>query len=278
MTAHQFDKRITAARTDLADISLKNNIKADHYVKGSFGRIKTSIAPLLRAPDINAPRDSELFYGEAVMVFEQGDEWCWIQNQTDYYVGYIQRHHLIMQETKPTHRIHVLRTYIYTEPDIKSRPLQLLSLNSIIVGERTNKKFIHINNGGWVFADHTSTLDEHAADYVTVAEGFLGTPYLWAGRSSLGLDCSALVQLSLAITGLSVLRDSDMQEETIGKRVNSTLDNTALQRGDLIFWKGHVGIMQNEKDMVHANGTYMQVTSNPVHEFARLIRHSSSDQ
>jgi cell wall-associated NlpC family hydrolase len=116
---------------------------------------------------------------------------------------------------------------------------------------------------GFVWRSHLAPLDAPAADFVAVAETLLGAPYLWGGKSSIGVDCSGLVQISLAAADRKAPRDSDMQEARLGKPVSA---GAPLQRGDLVFWKGHVGIMRDATTLLHANGTHMLVSSEPLDE------------
>jgi cell wall-associated NlpC family hydrolase len=164
-----------------------------------------------------------------------------------------------------------LRTYVYASPDFKTPPLALLSLNAFLSVAGEEGRFMALNSGGFVIAEHARKLDEHARDFVDVALAFRGTPYLWGGRTSLGVDCSGLVQLASEAAGLPCPRDADMQANEVGRPLDCRGD-TPLSRGDLVFWDGHVGIMTSAHDLVHASAYQMMVVEEPLAEAqARIV-------
>jgi cell wall-associated NlpC family hydrolase len=158
----------------------------------------------------------------------------------------------------------VPRTFVYPGPDLRFPVSGQLSLGSTVTvtgtAETRGTAYAVLSSGAAVIEGHLRSIADQAADYVTVAEQFLGTPYLWGGVSGFGIDCSGLVQLSLRMTGREVLRDSDMQAATLGEPFDPGADFSGLRRGDLVFWKGHVVIMTDEKNMIHASGHTMQVS------------------
>jgi len=147
-----------------------------------------------------------------------------------------------------------------------------LSATNAEIGE-----FVNLSDGGWVFQKHITTIDRHDNDHCTVASRFVGTPYLWGGRTSVGLDCSALVQMSLMRCGLNIPRDSDMQEKAIGRDVKQELDLSDLRRGDIVYWKGHCGIWINQKAFIHANATDMAVVAQPLTQIRGHIAQATGD-
>ncbi len=212
----------------------------------------------MKTPSADARLETEALFGETVTVYETRDGWSWGQVGTDNYVGYLPESALAPVVWDATHYVRVPRTYIFPEPDIKSGPPKLISLMARVGVESTVDSFSQIAGGGYVFSNHLAAIGENERDFVSVAEDLIGTPYLWGGRQSLGFDCSALVQLSLAACGIDCPRDSDMQESALGTPVEGTgLED--LQRGDLIFWKGHVAIMVDPVRMIHCNAHHMRV-------------------
>jgi cell wall-associated NlpC family hydrolase len=203
-------------------------------------------------------------------LFDESEGWAWVQLARDGYVGYMPSEGLVSAVTTPTHRVAVLRTYVYPSPDIKTPPLALLSLNALLPAVAQEGRFLALKSGGFVIAEHTRKLDEHARDFVDVALAFRGTPYLWGGRTSLGVDCSGLVQLASEAAGLACPRDADMQAEEVGRPLDWQVAGT-LARGDLVFWDGHVGIMSGAHDLVHASAYHMVVVEEPLAEACARI-------
>jgi cell wall-associated NlpC family hydrolase len=138
-----------------------------------------------------------------------------------------------------------------------------LTMNARVAVIGSDERFAHLANGRFIVARHLKPLNESEPDFVTVAEAYLHVPYLWGGKSVLGLDCSGLVQLSLEAAGRSSPRDADMQEAQLGRAL-PTDDLARLARGDLVFWQDHVGMMTDARMLLHANGHFMQVTHEPL--------------
>lgn len=255
------DPRITPARPDIAAAHLQDAVAAQKFVAGRVMRLVANTAPLQRRPAHDAPTDTQLLFGETFTVYEDKAGWSWGQAALDNYVGYVPSVALAPPGAPPTHSVAVPRTFVYRDADIKSPPLLWLSMNSQVAVAEQDGNFSRLENQGWVYSAHLAKPGDTAKDFVTVAESFLGTPYLWAGKDSLGLDCSGLVQTAMQRAGRGCPRDSDMQAE-LGAPV--ALDFNTTQRGDLVFWKGHVAIIQNAKNLLHANAFHMQVASEPI--------------
>lgn len=267
---NDLDPRLNAFRPDLADAALKDKIDAEAYAAGRLARVAAGRAPLMSRPAGNSRMGSELLFGEAVTVFESRDGWVWLQNREDGYVGYARADCLGDAAGESTHRISALRTFLYAEADLKSPVLDVLSMNSQLCAQGRADGFIGLATGGWVWANHAAAMGEHEADHAAVALRFVGTPYLWGGRSSIGLDCSGLVQMSLARCGKPAPRDSDMQAE-LGAAIRYDGDEAVLAHGDLVFWPGHTGIWLEGGDFIHANATDMMVARAPFSSTASHI-------
>jgi cell wall-associated NlpC family hydrolase len=264
------DPRINAYRGDLAAEQMRGLVEAERYVKGDLRQVSLPVVPLRHESRFDATLDTELLLGETVTVYDESEGWAWAQSIRDGYVGYVPSEGLSFKIIEPTHRIAVLRTYVYPEPDGKTPPLSLLSLNALITVTQRRGKFHALAGGGYIFAGHAVPIGDNARDFVAVAESFLGTPYLWGGRTSVGLDCSGLVQLSLEAAGHPAPRDADMQAGELGHAIDLRKDK--LRRGDLVFWDGHVGIMTSEKDFLHANAFHMAVEAEPFARARRRIK------
>ena len=269
------DPRLNAFRPDLADIRLKGKVEAARFVEATPRRVVDPSVALKRVPAPDAPLDSELIRGEVVRVFaDTGEGWSWVQNETDAYVGYVATDALGTLAPEPSHRVAALRTFVYPGPDMKLPAAAALSLGSrLALGdavETRGTRFLKLAGGeGAVVAVHVEPVAAPPApDFVAVAERFLEVPYLWGGRTSLGLDCSGLVQIALMTAGRAAPRDTDMQERAIGFALDA---GAVLRRGDLVFWKGHVGILADADTLLHASGWHMAVVTEPLAEAVARI-------
>ena len=265
------DPRRHAYRRDVAAEALRGLVEAKRYVEGELRQVIAPSLPLRREPRFDATLDTEALLGETVTLYDESEGWAWVQLARDGYVGYVPSAGLVPEIVAPTHRISALRTYIYPEPDGKTPPLALLSLNARISALRAEGRFLVLAGGGYVFAGHAAPVGHAERDFVAVAERFVGTPYLWGGRTSVGLDCSGLVQLALEAAGRAAPRDADMQADELGRAI-PWRPSTELRRGDFVFWDGHVGIMTNGKNFLHANAFHMAVEAEPFAAARRRIK------
>ena len=269
------DQRLNAYRPDLADERLRGIIDAPRYVTGKLMRVIAPVAALYKIPDRKSERQSECLFGEDVLVFETADKFCWVQSLQDGYVGYVEQVNLGDFQSTPTHIVIAPRSFQYENADLRSPMVSALSIGSkvTIVGESETRATLYakLDNGNYVIADHLALVTHISPDYVSTAENLIHTPYLWGGKSGLGIDCSGLVQLSMMMAGKRVLRDTDMQVNTIGTDIDPS---DGLQRGDLVFWKGHIAIMVDHQNIIHANGASMNVKIEPLEQaIARIARH-----
>jgi cell wall-associated NlpC family hydrolase len=271
------DPRLTPARPDLAAKHLEGKIAAARFAEGQVREVADPSAPVRRAPSPDAPLDTEALRGERVTIYETtGEGWCWGQLASDGYVGYLPENALVPQQGEPAHKIAALRTLVFPGPHIKLPPIGWLPLGARIAVAKADARFAWLASGGCVPASHVAPLDVAEGDFVSVAERFLGTPYLWGGKTSLGLDCSGLVQVALNATGREAPRDSDMQERALGARIGGAEALARMRRGDLIFWKGHVAIARDAATIVHANAFHMAVAIEPAAEAATRIQATGS--
>ena len=261
MNSASCDPRVTPFRPDLAATSLRGLLDAPRYVEGRAMQVVEACAPLRRSPASDAPLETEALFGETVTVFDESEGWAWVQLERDNYVGYLP---LIALGTprEPTHRVSALRTHAYPGPSVRMPPRVALSLGALVAIARTEGEFAVSAEGLWLWARHLTEVGWREPDFVAVAERFLESPYLWGGRTSGGIDCSGLAQTALTAAGIPAPRDSDMQAG-LGETVES---GVPLMRGDLVFWKGHVGIMRAPQTLLHANGFHMKVVSEPLEE------------
>ncbi len=265
------DPRLTPARPDLADIRLRGHVEAARFVAGEPRAIVTATAPMRGRPAIAAGLVTEALLGERVQIFEEADGWAWGQLADDGYVGYLPATMLGPPGPAPTHRVAVLRSFFYPGPDMKLPARGSAPMGAAVAVAGLSGDFAETPHG-FLWAAHLRPRDEAAQDFVAVAEAYRGAPYLWGGKSSLGLDCSGLVQISLAMAGISAPRDSDMQA-ALGSPVPVTPDLAGLQCGDLVCWHGHIGIMRDADTLLHASGHAMLVVEEPLRQVAdRILR------
>ncbi len=273
MTA--YDKRLHAFRPDLADVRLKSDVAAERYVSGASARVAVAVADIRRRPETGAGLDTQLLHGDDVAVFERQGDWAWVQAERDGYVGYVAASALAERTEEATHVVSAPRSFVYPGPDLRFPRADALSMGSAVtvVGEAETRgtRYLVLSSGAAMIAAHLRPARADATDFVAIAETFVNTPYLWGGSSGFGIDCSGLVQLSMRMCGKSVLRDTDMQEATLGEPLDPGPDLGNVRRGDLVFWKGHVAIMTDSETMVHANGHTMLVSHERLDEAVKRI-------
>lgn len=277
------DRRLLPARPDLADHRLRGRVEAARYVEGELRRVIAGSAPLRRGPGRDAALDTEAQMGDPAMVYEDWEGFSFVQLGTDGYVGYVPSAALGAIDPAPTHRVVALRTFAYPAPDMKQPVLGHLGLGSTVAVAGREGAYLRLAGGissdgilireAYLFADHCVPIDRTEPDFAGTAERLVGIPYLWGGRTSLGLDCSGLVQLCLAAAGIGAPRDADQQEAALGSPLPPDL--TALRRGDLVFWRGHVGMMLDTRTLIHANGHHMTVAFEPLAVAVARIREKS---
>lgn len=233
-------------------------------------QVKAGALAIRKAPEARAEQVDQALFGEGLTVYGEEEGWAWVQLEADNYVGWLRADGL-GPPVEATHRVKALRTFVYEKADMKSAPLLAVSMNAKLALGEVRGDYQHVHDLGWVFSQHVGLLGDFEADFVAVAERFAGSPYLWGGRESAGIDCSGLVQVSLQATGKAPLRDSDMQEQTLGEALDLSKGVPPLKRGDLVFWNGHVGIVADSEHLLHASERDMQVGFEPLDAaFARI--------
>jgi len=268
-----FDPRITPARPDLAAQHLEGKVTAAHFVAGEEREVIDAQAPLRAHPAPDAPLVTEALMGERVTIYDFNDEgWAWGQLAADGYVGWLPANALLAPRGEPTHKVIALRTLAFPGPSIKLPPTAMPPLGSRVTVTREQERFA-VTALGFIPAHHLAPLDHREKDFVAVAERFLGTPYLWGGKTNYGLDCSGLAQVALNACGIACPRDSDMIERQIGHAI----DVAQARRGDLVFWKGHMAIVRDATTIVHANAFHMAVAIEPLAEAIVRISATGSE-
>ena len=264
-----FDPRITPARPDLAASHLRGKVEAARFADGIEQQVIAGQTPVRNSPSHDATMVTEALHGERVSVYETDEEgWAWGQLADDGYIGWLPSAALLAPGPAPTHKVAALRTLVFPGPSIKLPPSEALPLGSKVAVVREHESFAVTTAGGYVPKRHLVPIETAGRDFVAVAERFVGVPYLWGGKTSLGLDCSGLVQVALTACGMTCPRDSDMQEAALGEPASLS----DLKRGDLLFWKGHVAIARDSTTIIHANAHHMMVAIEPADEAVARIR------
>jgi cell wall-associated NlpC family hydrolase len=274
------DPRLHAYREDLADAQLRGRVEADGFVEGVAARIVVGRAPVRNAPAPGAEFLTFYHYGEPVLVFEAAAGFAWCQSLMDDYVGYVAAAEIAMigSALEPTHFVGTLGAYTYEAPDLRSPVRDFLPRHSPVIAAETGLRtrgteYARLDTGGFLPLACLASAPPASPDIVAAAALYLGCPYLWGGKSFLGIDCSGLVQNAFRDLGILVLRDTDMQRDTIGEAA-SARGEADLRRGDLLYIPGHVLIYAGDGAVIHADGASMMVRRDTL---ARLMRERALD-
>jgi hypothetical protein len=257
------DRRLTPARADLAAVHLKGKVDAPRYAEGEKFVVGIGRASLRTRPSNEAAQDSELLFGENFIVYDRADGWAWGQAVNDLYVGYVRESDLAKPFAGEA-KVSALMAPVFASADLKTPVRDLLPMNAMVPVVGRKGDYVSIGTG---FVHHRHLLTETEKDFVAIAERFVGVPYVWGGKTAAGLDCSGLIQTALQAVEKAAPRDTDMMEKALGE----TIALGAARRGDLIFWKGHMGVMLDEARLLHANAFHMMVAIEPlVQAIARI--------
>ncbi len=258
------DRRTTPANGRVAALHLKGQVEAEAYVEGDLTQCKAAAADIHGKP--NGRRVSQLLFGDMFEVFDRHSGYAFGQSVYDGYCGYV-REDLLGDPLVATHWVVSPSTHLYPGPNIKFMTRGALYFGSEVTVAGEEGPWSRLADGKYVPKAHLVPTGTSLTDPVAVADLFLGTPYLWGGSTRYGIDCSGLVQMAFRSCGMDCPRDSDMQEAELGEDI----DLTEVRRGDLLFWKGHVGFASSETMLLHANAHHMSVAYEPVEKAIKRI-------
>jgi cell wall-associated NlpC family hydrolase len=273
------DPRLNAYRADLADTRLRESVAAPRYVEGRPARVVAGRAALRPSPDPHAEASTFYHYGEPLLVFDEAGGHAWCRSLFDGYVGYVEASRIAVGTVpEATHFVATSGAWAYDAPDLRSAPSDFLPRHSAVVVVETGfstrgTEYVRLDTGRHLPLACLSPNPPRSSDIVAAAALYLGCPYLWGGRSWLGIDCSGLVQSALRDIALTVPRDTDMQQGTIGERVPVGRE-ADLRRGDLLYLPGHVLIYAGDGAVIHADGASMMVRQDSL---AGLMRERGLD-
>lgn len=278
------DPRLYAVREDLAAEKLRGMVSASAWHPGTAAQVTAPSVRLHKIPDHTAATETTLLYGASLKIYDLQGDFAWAQADQDDYVGYV-AHSALGPPTPTSHWVAVRHSHIYAGPNLKTAPLYSLGLGArlwIADDAQPEKGFLPLANGtGWIWQRHIVPQATRFSNHIAFAKQFIGTPYIWGGcDSSQGIDCSALVQITMGACGIKLPRDSDQQREglwgggdwarcpTVTPTPTISPDGSleGFNIGDIVFFPGHVGFMAGNGLLLHANASHMQVALDLLHQ------------
>ncbi len=259
-----FDKATNPIRDDIAAQYLQGKIDAPKFVSPETMQIKCDYSYLKSAPDNSSPNVSEVFFGEMIDVYEVKNGFAWVQLKRDNYVGYLEDSSIAIDNIETNMKVKALRTFAFSIPKVQGEILHILPMNAMVrATDKIENGYVYCEDLGYIYQNHLCATNEFYSDPIEIAKWFYQTPYAWGGRQALGIDCSGLIQTIFEACGTNLPRDARMQEK-IGELIEPAADFSNLKPCDLLFWQGHVAMMIDETNIIHANSFHMCVEIEPL--------------
>ncbi len=267
------DHRTTLARPELAPSDQEGIAAADTYLELQPAQCRQIVAPMRAAPDPAAEQVSQLLFGERFDILRRDGDFAWGQARRDGYVGWVESAALSFERTEPSHRVIAPRAAVLGEPRIRAACVGVVAMNALVEIAAVGEGFSHAEGLGWVATGQISPIGSEFRNPAEAATLFVGTPYVWGARDGAGLDCSGLVQQALHAAGLHCPRDAD-QQAALGVEV----ERERLRAGDLVAWRGHIGMMLDGARLIHANAHHMAVAIEPLETTVARIAQTPTGQ
>ena len=212
---------------------------------------------------------SQILYGEKFKILSKNKDWIKIKSSFDNYVGFI-KNEKYTNKHNPSHKVYSLKATIFNKQNKKTK--KFLPFGSKISVIKENKKFLEFENNKWLKKNNLKKVNHKEKDFVKIFKLFLKTKYVWGGKTHRGIDCSALLQIYYYYNNSFYPRDTKDQIKYSKKNTKQKI----FKRGDVIFWKGHVAICINSKELIHAYGPEKKVLAMPITKVIDRIKKTAN--
>ena len=233
-------------------------------MKSNF--LNSSLKNIYSKPSSNSEVLSQILYGEKFKILKKKKGWVKIKTSYDNYIGYIKNDNFY-ENFKPEQKIFKLKSKIFIKKNNKFLPTKkFLYFASGVSYLNKYKNFIEFKKNNWIKKSDTKEISHQEKNFLKIIKLFLNSKYLWGGKTSDGIDCSALIQVYFYYNRIFFPRDSKDQIKFCKKK-----SKKRLSKGDIIFWKGHVGLCLNNSKFIHAYGPKKKVIIMPTKFAINLI-------
>ena len=229
---------------------------------------KKPISNIYKKPSILSEVTSQIIYGEQFKILRTNKNWIKIKSAFDNYIGYI-KNNKYESKLKLTHKIFKLKANIFSKPNRKTKNFLTFGSKFSIINK--TKNYVKFEKNKWLRKKDIKKIDHIDKNYIKIFKLFLETKYTWGGKTYDGIDCSALLQLFFYYNNSFYPRDTKDQITYSKKNKKKKL----FKKGDIIFWKGHVAICLNSKQLIHAYGPEKKVIIMPIIETINRIQRTT---
>ncbi len=231
---------------------MKNNF----YFKEPFLNI-------YKLPNIRSEVTSQILYGERFKILSKRKGWIKIKSLYDRYSGFI-KNKTYVKELKISHKVSNIQANIFNKPNVKTK--KNLYFGSKLSAIEKRNGFVRFEKNQWVKLKDIKKITHKEKNFIKIFKLFLKTKYVWGGKTSKGIDCSALLQIFFYYNDVFYPRDTKDQIKYSTKKKSKK-----FKKGDIIFWEGHVAICVNSKQLIHAYGPEKKVIIMPIKKTIKRI-------